>query len=139
MLSNIIRELQSDIEDMFTSTQDFENWEWGRDESEIEIEHNNMLYHLRFSLSGFMKVKVVVTFFECVPVRGEKRYFPAKPNELLREALNKVFIYLLCERYLDLEEEEVDAKRQEEKDDQDRKEMQETYSSLQSQFYNVGL
>lgn len=136
MLSEIIKKIESSIEDAFTSTQDFDNWDWGKGKADMEIECNNTLYHIDYSLWGFKKVVVSIDVFNRISmVNGEKRYFQAyKGTAPETELLSHAFVYLLRDRYDELEKEEELLRKEEEETERDYEAMQDTYASLEKQF-----
>ena len=137
MLSEIIKKIEASIEDAFISTHDFENWDWGKGKADMEIECNNTLYHIDYSLWGYKKVVVSIDVFNRMSIiDGKKRYFPAnKGTAPETELLSHAFVYLLRDRYDELEKEEELLKIEEERSEKDHAAMQETYASLEKQFY----
>lgn len=135
MLSNIISSLEEEIERDFTSTEDFENWEWGKGKADMEIECNNTLYHIDYSLQGFKKIKVKIEVFDRMTTKeGKVRYFLANSDTPTAEILSYAFVYLLRDRYDELEKEEELLRKEEEETERDYEAMQDTYASLEKQF-----
>lgn len=132
MLSKIISSLEEAIAADFISTQDFDNWDWGKGKADMEIECNNTLYHIDYSLWGFKKVAVTVTVYTGIKTTNGLRFFPS--NTPITELLSHAFVYLLRDRYDELEKEEELLKTEEERAERDHAAMQETYASLEKQF-----
>lgn len=134
MLSKIISSLEEAIEADFTSTQDFDNWDWVKGKADMEIECNNTFYHIDYSLWGFKKVAVTVTVYTGIKTTNGLRFFPSYTNTPIAELLSHAFVYLLRDRYDELEKEEELLRKEEEETERDYEAMQDTYASLEKQF-----
>jgi len=134
MLSKIISSLEEAIEADFTSTQDFDNWDWGKGKADIEVEYNNTLYHIDYSLKSYKKLTVTITVYDRIGTKEGVRYFPANSDTPKTEILSYAFVYLLRDRYDELQKEEELERQREEEAERDYEAMQDTYASLEKQF-----